>query len=244
MAHVIPKRLIRDLKILNDEKEALGARGIYTHVNESDMTNMKILIVPRSKQDTESGLVSPYTGGLFLFEVSIPSDFPLTPPKVKFNPKQGTCRFHPNYYETGKVCLSVINTWAGEDWTPSMSLLSIINILEERFNERALCFEPGKENASHGMLIEYNQCIEYAKYTNCIIPIMTNKYEVYADFQSVLVAEFLKNYDHYMKCVAALSIYNNKCLHMPFYGYRYQVDTSIVKDKLQAINESLGQTPH
>lgn len=106
-----------------------------------------------SKQDiNDVELKSPYTGGFFLFMLTIPDEFPLSPPKVVFHPQQNLVRLHPNYYENGKVCLSVINSWGAEDWTPSMSLLSIVNVLEERLNELSLQFEPGHEFASHAIL--------------------------------------------------------------------------------------------
>jgi ubiquitin-protein ligase len=65
---------------------------------------------------------------MFIFKFNFPEDYPLSPPKIEFYPQQSFCRLHPNYYESGKVCLSVIGTWGNNDWCPTMSILSIINV--------------------------------------------------------------------------------------------------------------------
>ena len=44
------------------------------------------------------------------------------PPKVKnLTTGGGSVRFNPNLYNDGKVCLSLLGTWAGPGWDPAMS---------------------------------------------------------------------------------------------------------------------------
>lgn len=182
------KRIIKDMQILQKNKEDLNARGIYVRPDEANIRHIDILIVPRDKR--ENDLISPYTSGIFMFELLCPDDYPLSPPQITFFPQQRFCRLHPNYYEIGKVCLSVINTW-GQDWSPATSILSIINVLEERFNENAICFEPSYENASREKRLRYNQAVEYAKYKVCLMDIQ--RCPLYNRFEEDICLEIKKN---------------------------------------------------
>lgn len=59
----------------------------------------------------------PYFGGIFEFHVFFPHEYPNVPPKVHFmTTGGGKIRFNPNLYAEGKVCLSLLNTWSGEQW--------------------------------------------------------------------------------------------------------------------------------
>jgi ubiquitin-protein ligase len=56
----------------------------------------------------------PYYGGSYFFHILIPASYPSTSPKVQFmTTGEGTVRFNPNLYNCGKVCLSLLGTWAG-----------------------------------------------------------------------------------------------------------------------------------
>lgn len=181
------RRIVRDLSILNKNAEELNARGIYFKPKENNLYVVDVLIVPREKKDGD--LVSPYTSGFFMFEITMSAEYPMTPPEVVFHPKQTSFRMHPNYYENGKVCLSVINTWGGNDWTPSISLLALINILEERFNEQALSFEPGFEKPS-ALNARYCDYVEYGKYH---LMLDVQKSIMYKLFQEIIHLEWQKN---------------------------------------------------
>ncbi|GMI72820.1 UBIQUITIN-CONJUGATING ENZYME 24, phosphate 2 [Hibiscus trionum] len=67
---------------------------------------------------------TPYHDGLFLFDIFLPSEFPYEPPIVHYH--SGGLRLNPNLYESGKVCLSLLNTWAGSEtevWNPGKSTI-------------------------------------------------------------------------------------------------------------------------
>lgn len=154
------RRIQHDIELLHRNKKELADRGIFFTYNEANMCYLKILILPTTKSDADLGLSSPYAYGIFGFEITLQDAYPIEPPSISFHPRQHLCRFHPNYYENGKVCLSVINTW-GRDWSPSTSLLSILYILEERLNEKALCFEPGLEDSNTETMKGYNTFVKY-----------------------------------------------------------------------------------
>ena len=69
---------------------------------------------------------TPYHDHLFLFDLCLPRDYPNSPPKVAYH--SFGLRVNPNLYENGKVCLSLLGTWAGrqgssEVWSPERSTL-------------------------------------------------------------------------------------------------------------------------
>ncbi|KAK9014331.1 hypothetical protein V6N11_005493 [Hibiscus sabdariffa] len=67
---------------------------------------------------------TPYHDGLFFFDIFLPSEFPYEPPMVHYH--SGGLRLNPNLYESGKVCLSLLNTWAGSEtevWNPGKSTI-------------------------------------------------------------------------------------------------------------------------
>ena len=69
---------------------------------------------------------TPYAYGNFLFKFLFPYDYPHTPPKVTYHTNDGYTRFNPNLYKSGKVCISLLNTWKGEQWTGCQTIKSIL----------------------------------------------------------------------------------------------------------------------
>ncbi|KAL9108026.1 MAG: hypothetical protein Q9227_007132 [Pyrenula ochraceoflavens] len=116
-------------------------QGIFVRHGTSRPDVMKILIV--GPADT------PYEGGLFEFDAFCPADYPNTPPLFKFRTTGGgRASFNPNLYPCGKVCLSLINTWSGEQWSPQTStLLQVLVSLQSMiFCEHPWYNEPGREH--------------------------------------------------------------------------------------------------
>ncbi|KAI0788514.1 hypothetical protein C8Q75DRAFT_768744 [Abortiporus biennis] len=70
---------------------------------------------------------TPYENAPFVIDWQLDSNFPQTPPIAHFlSWTNGNGRVNPNLYEEGKVCLSILGTWAGdknETWNPSRSSL-------------------------------------------------------------------------------------------------------------------------
>ena len=54
---------------------------------------------------------TPYTGGVFEFDIYFPPGYPRCPPKVKFRTTgAGSVRFNPNLYNEGKVSTVVLGS--------------------------------------------------------------------------------------------------------------------------------------
>lgn len=224
---------MKDIELLRKNKDYLKEKGIYFHFDDNDVTKMWALITPRHKHETSTGLTSPYTGGFFLFEVKFEDDYPLSPPKVEFNPKTSMCRFHPNYYTTGKVCLSIINTWAGADWSPSMSLMALLVTLEERFFERALGCEPGHTNDSISVLQSFNNFVEYHKYNIAILDVLKRRYRIYEPFYDVISEEIASTKEWHMTRIETLiNSLHGHTLQQPVYNNSTLADYSDIKSQM------------
>ena len=92
-----------------------------------EFTNSIFVRVDKDKIDHMVAIIfgsegTPYSSGAFTFDVSFGKDYPNNPPHVEITSTgNGTVRFNPNLYSTGKVCLSLLGTWRGqstENWDP------------------------------------------------------------------------------------------------------------------------------
>ncbi|XP_011624445.1 probable ubiquitin-conjugating enzyme E2 24 isoform X2 [Amborella trichopoda] len=108
---------------------------------------------------------TPYHDGLFFFDIALPADYPYQPPSVHYH--SGGLRLNPNLYESGKVCLSLLNTWSGSEtevWKPdSSTLLQVLISLQALvlnskpyFNEAGYETYVGKAEAEKNSL-SYNE---------------------------------------------------------------------------------------
>lgn len=72
---------------------------------------------------------TPYSHLLFVFDITLPSNYPVEPPAVHYHSRVSE-KLNPNLYEDGKVCLSLLGTWQGKGtqvWVPgSSSLLQLL----------------------------------------------------------------------------------------------------------------------
>lgn len=111
---------------------------------EEDVRNIRALIIgPPS---------SPYEYGFFEFSVKFGLEYPSKPPKVEAKTTNGgRCRFNPNIYAGGKVCLSILGTWhgerPGEEWSSAQGLESILWSIQSLMSNKPYENEPGYENA-------------------------------------------------------------------------------------------------
>lgn len=230
------KRTLKDLNLLQKSQDELNSRGIYFHFDDVDIFNPSFLIIPKHKQDLDfPDLTSPYTNGFFLFKLTIPEDFPISPPAIKFHPQQNSCRLHPNYYEEGKVCLSVINTWSRDDWAPTTSLMAISNILEERLNEHSICFEPGCEQSSVARMKTFNETVKYGVYQHAILPIIQSRNQNYKPFQNIIQTYWETNKDIYMSELQHLSQQPPKTVKQDHYGHTIHIDWSYMLSQFENI---------
>ena len=144
------KRIISDVKDIR--KNPLASHGIYYEHDETDLLKGKALII--GTRDT------PYADGFYLFKFAFPPNYPHAPPVVEFCTGDGNTRLNPNLYRSGKVCLSILNTWQGEPWSGCQTISSVLFAICTIFNDAPLLNEPGVTRA-HRDFENYNAIIRY-----------------------------------------------------------------------------------
>ncbi|QHO21481.1 hypothetical protein HN51_063882 [Arachis hypogaea] len=112
--------------------------SIYIRVYENRIDLMRAVIIGAAG--------TPYHDGLFFFDIKLPSKYPNYPPELYFH--SFGHRLNPNLYSSGRVCLSLLNTWHGrtaEKWDPRASTLLqvLLSIQALVLNEQPFFNEPG-----------------------------------------------------------------------------------------------------
>jgi ubiquitin-conjugating enzyme E2 Z len=220
------KRLLKDVaEVL---KNPLNSNGIYYVHDEMNMYRGYAMII--GPEDT------PYEGGYYFFKFDFSNDYPFKPPKVTYCTNDGSTRFNPNLYKSGKVCVSILNTWKGEQWTSCQNIRSILLTLVTLLNENPLTNEPGFP-AGHRSCAPYKRMIEYKNLENAILRFAFKNNTIpseFIGFSPILMKHFNENktkINERLKKLAT-SEYNNKEEYVNVYNMRVLYNYSGLIDKL------------
>ena len=220
-------RLLKDVK--NIIKNPLFDNGIYYIHDDSDLLKGYALII--GPEDT------PYFGGYYFFELKFPFDYPHTPPKVTYYTNGDDVRFNPNLYKCGKVCVSLLNTWRGEQWTSCQTISTVLLTLCTLLCKDPLLNEPGVSK-THIDMKNYTDIIEYSNINVAICDIISKKSGVYhnffENFNPFIKENFLKNYDKIFSfCKKKNDEFINKQIVITgSYSMRIKIDYEKVIEKL------------
>ena len=130
------------------------------------------------------------------FNITLTDNFPFEPPQCKFCTLDPSVRIHPNLYTSGKVCLSILGTWSGPGWAPSMSIKSVLFSIQSIMTFEAIKNEPGYENTSKEECKEFDDLIQFNTIKYSIFKMITNIPPEYKYFHSLIKEHFIKNKEY------------------------------------------------
>ena len=222
-------RLLKDVK--NIIKNPLTENGIYYIHDDSDIMKGYALIIGPSE--------TPYFGGNYFFEFKYPSDYPHSPPKVIYCTNGNNVRFNPNLYTCGKVCVSLLNTWRGDQWTSCQSISTVLLTLCSLLSKDPLLNEPGVD-IKHLDNKPYDEIIQYSNIDIAVCDIVRKKNGVFLpffdNFYPFIKENFLKNYDKLLEFAENknkefdLSL---KEFKTDFYNMKVNVDYNNIIEKMK-----------
>lgn len=135
----VNKRLLKEVKslILQQNSKPLLENDFLVHLDENNANKVKAII--KAPWD------SVYRHKFIRLDFNIPDDYPHVPPEVFFVNFDGV-RIHPNFYENGKCCATILNTWGDsplEKWTSSMGIETILVMFHSFLDNNPYTYEPG-----------------------------------------------------------------------------------------------------
>ena len=154
---------IRNLYIEQSQRDLLQ-NDYLIHYDEQNIN--KVYAIIKAPHD------SVYRHKFIRLDIKIPDNYPHSPPEVSFVNYDGV-RIHPNMYENGKCCATILNTWGDskfEKWTSSMGIETILLTFHSFLDNNPYMFEPGGRDDP-----SYTVYVLYQSWTSCLIRYLQNE---------------------------------------------------------------------
>ncbi|XP_054931797.2 uncharacterized protein [Dermacentor andersoni] len=176
--------------------------GVFIEPEEEDITTIHAIIVGPEG--------TPYEGGFFHFMLKCPRDYPVVPPLARIiTTDSGREGFNPNLCSNGKVCLSILGTFPGPQWSSAHSLKSVLVSIQSLLNENPLASEPGIGHlVGHwlGRLSGYNDNLRYqtlrVAVCDAVEACLLGTAPYPPALRETVLARFAENYAKYEKAVS------------------------------------------
>lgn len=221
------KRIFKDIQEIKTGD--LHTHGIYCSFSEKNIHNAYALIIGPDG--------TPYGDGSYIFKIEFPSNYPLSPPKVISLTQGHYIRFNPNLYTNGKVCVSILNTWVGPEWTTSCTLQSVLLSIQTLLNETPIHNEPGWETIESTDLrcVNYNNLLKYANLKIAILDMIDKSVGCLEVFKDIML-EHLHKVEFKLKDYIDQNINHDKLLKTDIYTLHIKTD---YKNCLYRLNQFL-----
>jgi ubiquitin-conjugating enzyme E2 Z len=225
-------RLLKDVKQIMTNP--LTENGIYYIHDDTEMLQGYAMIV--GPEDT------PYFGGYYCFEINYPTDYPHSPPKIKYCTNGENVRFNPNLYKCGKVCVSLLNTWKGDQWTSCQTISTVLLTLCTLLCKNPLLNEPGVTK-THNDINKYNSIIEHYNIKIAICDIIQKKPGIFLHFFDMfypyVVTNFIVNHKKLTDFVEAKMVEfpEKQIITTSMYGLNHSIEYKVLhKNLLECVN--------
>jgi ubiquitin-conjugating enzyme (huntingtin interacting protein 2) len=133
MSNTVQKRLMRDYRDISKDTElhqyfSLQPDKIKDINEEGDVIDIENMFHWKGFINGPSG--TPYEGGRFDVDITIPNNYPYSPPSMKFI----TPIYHPNIKQ-GMICLNILKSPPGGDWAASLTLGQVMLSVHELLSD-------------------------------------------------------------------------------------------------------------
>uniref|UniRef100_A0A6C0BXD6 Ubiquitin-conjugating enzyme E2 Z n=1 Tax=viral metagenome TaxID=1070528 RepID=A0A6C0BXD6_9ZZZZ len=228
LAKGVIKRLAKDVREIT--RNPLIEHGIhYVHNTDNILKGQALCVGSKG---------TPYENGYYLFEFEFPPNYPHAPPLVTYHTNDGKTRFNPNYYRNGKVCLSILNTWSGDQWSSCNTISSILLALCTVLNDKPLLNEPGIKEDNKDFT-PYNKIITFANLSVAIGDMLEKNFVKvkFPELRKIMVDHFKENYNSIMEQVYRNVGDHDSIATTRLYGMTMWLDYSNVGVRLTKIYE-------
>ena len=212
---------IRQLYIQQSQRD-LNDNDYLIYYDETDVNKLHTII--RGPVD------SVYRHKFIRLDFNIPDNYPHSPPEVTFVNYDGV-RIHPNMYENGKCCATILNTWGDdkfEKWTSSMGIETILLTFHSFLDNNPYTYEPGGRDDP-----SYTVYVQHQSWSSCLIRYLQNE-------TIELFTEFMHNYllinidsifsDLYeLSEIYPLGYYETRCFEIDIFPVNYSRISNILE---------------
>lgn len=210
------KRLLKELRnlyIQQNQKELLQ-NDYLVWFDETNINRVCTLI--KAPHD------SVYRHKFVRLDFKIPDNYPHSPPEVSFVNHDGV-RIHPNMYENGKCCSTILNTWGDskyEKWTSSMGIETILLTFHSFLDNNPYTYEPGGQDDS-----SYTVYVLYQSWITCLIRYL--QHEKIPQFRQMIENYMLVNIEGIFDDLNTLDeeypydTYHTRCFEIDDYVINY-----------------------
>jgi len=138
------KRLLKEIQRLTIEQNSkpLLENDYLVYMNDNNINKVYTIIKPPND--------SVYRHKFIRLNFDIPKEYPYHPPTVTFV-NYDNVRIHPNFYEDGKCCSTILNSWPSiesdgiklEAWSSSMGIETVLLTFRSFLDNNPYTHEPG-----------------------------------------------------------------------------------------------------
>lgn len=224
------KRLTKEKAKLEKDREELASCGIYVAWGDELRHSTALIVGPEG---------TPYENGFYFFDMQIPDNYPMHPPKVDFKTGDGRVRFNPNLYVEGKVCLSILGTWSGPSWSTTLTMRTVLVSIQSLLSEHPIQNEPGHETETGKNDELYNEIIRYENIAVAVVKMLKNPPAKFKAFLPQMREVFLNNFDKYIKNLESYKAKDGKQAKSPIWSFPVTYRTSALLKELEELKNSL-----
>jgi ubiquitin-protein ligase len=219
------KRLYKEVKqlIIQQNQKPLIENDYIIYYDDSDLRKIYALI--KAPYD------SVYRHKFIKLEIKIPDNYPHSPPEVYFV-NHDSVRIHPNMYEDGKCCATILNTWGDdkfEKWTSSMGIETILLTFHSFLDNNPYTYEPGGRDEP-----SYTVYVLHQSWYTCLIRYL--QYEKIDIFIQMIQNYMMLNIENifqelnYLNLTYPCGLYHTRCFEVDNYNIDYERIMSMLQN--------------